>query len=217
MSFRRSGSSSTRRMSPDALAMIVARLASASATTTAPAARTAATATSATATNAIPKQIALHRAQRLEFLDRRVRLLLLVPDRACPLGNLRLQHRGQLFDRRCPRVAPRNSIEKLERALVVLRRALRKRIEHGEPDAIVIGSLTPERLRDRVLLAAKIVRSERPVALQIREEARELLFVGRLLWRRWRLRGRLGFRHVERRPRRLGQWLGTDWRGRRLD
>jgi hypothetical protein len=148
ISLRRSGSSSTRRMSPDALAMIVDRLAAAS--TAAPAApataaRPAATATSATSAHAIPKKVALHRTQRLELLDRGLRLLLFVPDRARPFGNLRLEHRGELLDRRRPRVAPRDRVEKLERALVVLRRALRKRVEDGEPDAIVIASLAPER------------------------------------------------------------------------
>jgi len=80
---------------------------------------------------AIPKQIALHRTQRFELLDRCFRLLLLVANRAGAFGHLRLEHRSELLDRRRPRVAPRHRVEKLESALVVLRRVLRKRIEHG--------------------------------------------------------------------------------------
>src|SRR5262249_26768305 len=157
ISLRRSGSSSTSRMSLDGLAMIVQSLtcapstAAAAASPAASAAGAAAATATAAAADTIAEQGALHRTERFELLDRSVSLLLFVLDGALAFRDLRLQHRGELLDRGRARVALQHRIEQLQRALVVLR-GLRERVEHSEADAIVIGALAPERLRHVVLL-----------------------------------------------------------------
>jgi hypothetical protein len=67
------------------------------ASSSAPAAATAArsaTAASAATPDAIAQQVAFHVAQRFQFLDRCIGLLLLVLDRAHPLGDLDLHDGG---------------------------------------------------------------------------------------------------------------------------
>src|SRR5262249_52770129 len=136
-------------MSPDGLAMIVrispCRRSTAATTATASSASAAgasATPAPATATDAIAQQVALPRAERLELLDRRIRLLLFVLDRALAFRDLRLQHGGELLDARGARIALQHGIEELHRLLIVLR-GLRERVHHGEPDAIVVAALPP--------------------------------------------------------------------------
>jgi hypothetical protein len=68
---------------------------SAASAPTATAAARSATAASASAPDAIAQQVAFHVAQRFQLLDRRIGLLLLVLDRAHPLGDLNLHDGGQ--------------------------------------------------------------------------------------------------------------------------
>src|SRR5262250_2226426 len=96
-------------------------LTAAASSSPAAAAGTSATAAATTAADAIAKQIALHRAERFELLDRCVRLLLFVLDSALAFRDLRLQHRGELLYPGRARIALQHRIEELHRALVVLR------------------------------------------------------------------------------------------------
>src|SRR5512143_3677582 len=101
MSFRRSGSSSTSRMSPDIVLSFVVCPASAAARAAAAAAAraaAAAAATPATAARAVAQEAALHLAERLELLQRGVGLLLFLAHRALATHDLRLQHHRQLLD-----------------------------------------------------------------------------------------------------------------------
>src|SRR5487761_2449683 len=100
MSFSRSGSSSTSRISPGFIAVLQEsgnspdRRRGSQPAQSAPS-PAAATAVAARA-DAVAEQALFHRAQRLELLDGGVALLLLGLDRALTLDDLGLQHRGKI-------------------------------------------------------------------------------------------------------------------------
>src|SRR4051794_38819445 len=90
----------------------------AAATAARPTATAAATPTTA---NALTKQTSLHVAQRLQFLNGGIGLLLLIFDRTHTFVDLHLQDRGKLLDARRAGTALGDVFQQLQRTLVVLR------------------------------------------------------------------------------------------------
>src|SRR5436190_13838666 len=152
MSRSRSGSSSTSRISLVFIAFTPSR------SMTASAAAGATTATAATTSYAIAHQTSLHVAQRLQLLDRLVGLLLFIADGFLTLAYLRLEHRGQLFDRRRSGIVFRDVVEQLQCSLIVRRRRAQHGVQNGEPHAVRVGALTCQRRGSIRELAAEILR-----------------------------------------------------------
>src|SRR4030095_9870932 len=122
------------------------------------------------------------------------------------LGDLRLQHGGELLERRRPRVALGDVVKKLLRALVVLRRRANQRVEHRQANAIRIGALASERGRGGGEFPPLLISRHRAIALQVGQKRDELLVLGRL-------RGASTRRRRGGLSRRLAQRFG----GRRSD
>ena len=137
-------------------------------------------AAAAAAADAVAQEAALHRAQRLELLDRGIGLLLLVADRAHALGDLDLQHRGELLRRAGDAGIALHDVSSSCSARWSSCGGLRKRVQHREADPVEVGALARERLRGGVQLAPDVVGIQRAVALQVGQQARELLLVRRL-------------------------------------
>src|SRR5207237_8829905 len=95
-------------------------------------ARAAGSAPAAAAPDPITHQASLHVSQCFELLDRLIGFLLLVPYRPLTFGDLRLQYRCKLLDRRWARIALRDVLEQLQRALIVGRCGANHCIEDTE-------------------------------------------------------------------------------------
>src|SRR4051794_31496705 len=143
MSFSRSGSSSTRRMSPVFIGWIPSSLMRPPASS--PGAAAPAAAATSAAADPVAQQAALHVAQRLELLDRLVGFLLLVAHGLLALGDLCAKHGRELLDRGRARVAAGHVVEELHRLLIILRRAAQQRIENAQTHAVGVVALPCER------------------------------------------------------------------------
>jgi hypothetical protein len=205
MSFRRSGSSSTSRMSPWRVVVVFMMDPQPPPPPPPPPPplpplEPPPASASATASDAVAQKIALHVAERLEFSLRGSAF-------CCSSRTARMRSAtwtcttgASCFAAGEPGVALDDAVQQLHRTLVVLR-GLRERQQHSEADAVVVRALLRNQLIHEDLLAARFVRAHCAIALKIGQHARELLLVGRL--------GR------GRRRRRLGQRLERRLDGRR--